>query len=251
MSWINCKTTRRAYFRFTILLFLTAAGCTSFSLRDWHYGPDNFTGAERELVTAIMLSDVKRVQLLISEGVDVNAQGTGGERPILYAVYKNDLQLFELLLKNGARADYVPDVPPSPYALIIWYEMAEFLEMALRYGASPDIKISQRSRLLINEAILTGETWAVDILLLHGVEINNVEFWGHDPFFQALSGSQFDIAETLLFAGSQALTKPRILEAVKSMYRNIYLKGFDTSTPEFQKEILRIAKTIESFGYEL
>lgn len=122
-----------------ILLLIFASIITSTTITNWIH---KYTSDD--LIKAIDNHNVKEVQFLISQGVDVNAPTKNGEFPIFEAVVKNDAPILYLLLEAGAQVniqDNIYKLTPLMSAAILKHKF--LIRMLLANGASPAIKDSE------------------------------------------------------------------------------------------------------------
>ena len=106
------------------------------------------------------------VQMMLDNGVDVNAQKIGGTRALECAASSGDALLVSLLLENGAVRDFD--------------------------GSGMDA---------INRAASNGHIHMVQILLDYGANINSVQCRGRIPFFEAARNQYMSMMRFLLDNG--------------------------------------------------
>jgi ankyrin repeat protein len=72
---------------------------------------------DTRLIDAVKHSNVKRVQALVRERVDVNATAADGATALHWAVHKDDLPTADLLIRAGARPNVTNDLGVTPLHL--------------------------------------------------------------------------------------------------------------------------------------
>src|SRR4051794_39551819 len=71
------------------------------------------TDFQYQLEEAIATRDIKRIEILVSKGADLNLPNADGFPPIFAAVLVGDIAILEYLLRSGARADVFVEEPYS------------------------------------------------------------------------------------------------------------------------------------------
>lgn len=95
--------------------------------------------------------------------------------PLLWAVLQNNQSMVDTLLSLGADPDYVCfDYNISALSIALEKNYKEMFTLLLDRGADPSIYDGSKKRLsLLNVAILNNKKWAVEALLIHGVNIHD------------------------------------------------------------------------------
>lgn len=93
----------------------------------------------RKLAVAAQQGDVKKIDALIAQGVDVNGPGKYGITPLFSAWQVRNTKGFEALLAHGADPNNVWTTGETLLNLIAGAADPDLLELALKYGANPNL----------------------------------------------------------------------------------------------------------------
>ena len=141
----------------------------------------------RSLSSAIRRDDVEIIKMLVKHGADVNEPDNFFHRaPVWHAVDSRNLPALETLLQLGAKPDvfvWSIDTPNSnrerrtPITEAIFVRGQEFVELLLRYGADPNLKlvegrITTDGETYLIRAINKGAPEIVDLLLKYRADPN-------------------------------------------------------------------------------
>ncbi len=216
----------------TIGLFLAIAGrianaedgtATNENYLDLKVATSCFAdGKVAALAVAAARGDLKRIDDLVAQGVNPNAQAKTGMTPLIWAIQAKNKAGFRRLLLRGGRPDYVAEGTdfdgfphPVPRSLIGCaagdMSDSEWLEILLKHGANPNLvrpKIGGENTTDYSEgttpifaAIDSRRMKNLDLLIKAGADVNHQDNFGNTPILHAAWG-RFDVVLRLLEAGA-------------------------------------------------
>jgi len=117
-------------------------------------------------------NNAEDIELLISNGADVNTQDDDGFTPLHYAIKNSNIELAELLISNGAIVhDYEED---SPLLYAVQQDNVEIVKMLISIGIDINAKIYDGES-LFHYAIKHESTTIIDFLGSLTYEEMNIE----------------------------------------------------------------------------
>lgn len=122
-----------------------------------------------EFLQALWQEDLARVENMIKEGIDPNAQTSLGNRPLLIAAKKRNPGLLEILIANGARVDAPDRNGLTPLMAAASMGLAQNVRVLISAGANVNARDEKGATPLIWAAI-SGHPRVVEILLAHGAD---------------------------------------------------------------------------------
>ena len=129
------------------------------------------------LHTAVMSHQPVVVEMLLENGVDINAKDDGGWTPLRYAMIYS-LEICELLLVRGADIHIAPN-EPTLHAIPLQEIYQRFkkqlhtvISMLLSRGADPNARTRRNRMPLLFEAVLKQDITLVEMLINGGADIN-------------------------------------------------------------------------------
>jgi ankyrin repeat protein len=176
------------------------------------------------LAVCAACGDVQQIDQLVSQGVDPDARAKNGMTPLIWAMQANNKAGFVRLLARGAKVDYL--VPrresttlPAPVSRsLIGIAAAnptdsEWLLILLKQSANPNLVYPKIGNDDVTDlgagmtplfnAVQSGRTENVDLLLRYGAQINHQDNGGVTPLiFAASTCLDFKMALHLLKAGA-------------------------------------------------
>jgi ankyrin repeat protein len=205
----------------------TAKSALNEEQRD--FTPDHF-------FTAIRQKNTAAVENFIEAGMAVNTQGGEGETALCLACEMGDLPLVKLLLKSGADANLTNKAGQVPIVLAAQHDDPFLLQILLDSGASQELK-NPDNRTALAEAVLRqnveslkplcaqapsrsldhglqlgsllGNLAIIDLLLLHGADVNSRSSEFQTPLMYAAAEGHLQAAKVLLERGSNRLALNR------------------------------------------
>ncbi len=182
----------------------------------------------RALAKAAGKGQVKKIDELVSLGVDVNARGTSNATVLFWAM-KNK-KGFEHLLKLGADPNVIFGDGGTVMHWLSRKKDCSMLIEALKYGGNPNLKAGMFYRAPLFEMITIGKNDGVSpcftTLLNNGADINSVDGQGKSPLLSAADLARYDIVYKLLELGADYTLKDKfgrdinsIIESHKGVFR--------------------------------
>ncbi|KAH7160411.1 ankyrin repeat-containing domain protein [Dactylonectria estremocensis] len=217
------------------------------------------------LATAVESGNTDMIELLLCKGGNVNARTYIGTTILEHAIAKKRVDIAKQLLAGGANAG-ATDVHSQPILINIIRnpllnddEKIEMMRLLLSKGADPDAAdriyglpaichaVEMPSAAVVDELLrhgarttvrmLAGQTlltYAIDlnrrdqvnVLLDHGVEINEVDGLNRTPLMLALLRLDYNLAKILVDYGANATAKANqgAVDLVKALGRNDLLE---------------------------
>ncbi|MCX5701233.1 MAG: ankyrin repeat domain-containing protein [Candidatus Omnitrophica bacterium] len=117
------------------------------------------------------------VDLLITNGADVNARDFSGATPLIYLIShgKGNNKIAELLIKNGADVNSMGSDGCTPLSSAVGNKDKSMVELLIKKGANVNESNSYGSSLLMTASIgamIDGDTEIVNLLISAGVDVN-------------------------------------------------------------------------------
>jgi len=152
----------------------------------------------RELAKAAARGDLRRIDRLVDEGVDVNARGASGATPLYWAV-RNE-KGFRRLLELGANPNVVYEDGNSVMIAAVENRNLRILRAVLEHGGDPNLGPDGSMPLV--RAVDMKSKDRIDLLLAHGANLNYQNEFGTTPVFGAAILRDFDMVYYLLEQGA-------------------------------------------------
>jgi len=158
----------------------------------------NLQNGKKSLSTLIMNSDIKSLQDLIDEGVNVNEKNVSGVPPLATAILYSDIDIVKLLIENGADVNITVEHKPLLVYASMFGDM-NIIKLLIENGADVDSLVNDTP--LIFQTLMFGNNELVKLLIENGASI---EFNNHSSLLeQALLFSNIEIVELCIEKGSQ------------------------------------------------
>ncbi|XOZ32428.1 ankyrin repeat domain-containing protein [Halomonadaceae bacterium KBTZ08] len=155
------------------------------------------------LAKATVSGDVKTIDRLVSEGVDVNYRGRKNITPLLWSVGKPDKAGMRRLLEHGASPNILTDDGDSFIGFVAASPDTDYLKMALEYGGNPNLRNNLEETVLFSAATANHENVeeSIRFLIEYGADINAVDYSGTNAAMAAAGINQFRSAFFLIKKG--------------------------------------------------
>ncbi len=160
----------------------------------------------QKLMQATISNDVESVKNLIAQGVDVNelspviGSGNDGQTPLLVACFLNRAEIVKLLLLAGAKEsinDYLMAATPAHKAC--YAGQPEALKVLLEFAPNIDLTAQgpYNGYTALHDSCWHGHKENVEILLAHGVPLDQKSHQGQTPAEFARTLGYIEIAELI------------------------------------------------------
>jgi ankyrin repeat protein len=159
---------------------------------------------DEALILAVRGNDVAKVEALLAEGADPNADKVPryeGRPPLFHAATFGYVDVARALIDKGAKVDYADPSGLTPLMVAALNGPPSMVELLLSTGASVDVSAGGATPL--TEAVRKGDPVVLRLLLEAGAEPNAPMSDGSAPLCYAQSHNFGDAAEVIRQAGGQ------------------------------------------------
>lgn len=177
-------------------------GDTVYNVGDFFKDPQ-----VRKLAIAAARGDVKTMNELVKQGVDVNYIGEQDCTPLMWTVVLRNYKGMEALLQHGANPNFVEHDGMSVMSLLGPGNYPALLELVLKHGGNPNIRdpsvdASGNNETVLNMAAEVGKIENIKLLLKYGANIEGKDGDGMTPLLYAVFCRQYKTAYFLLEQGA-------------------------------------------------
>jgi uncharacterized protein len=171
-----------------------------------------------ELCRAIEANDIAKIDALVADGADVNAQGKGKMTPLLWAFPDNKLDRFKRLLEHGANPNVVIDDDFNTRGALLPGDSVThmacrtafngYFDAVFAHGGDPNlirngVSTSRTPLFTVIGGSARDRKKQVVTLIEKRANLNHQDGSGATPAMSAVTqGGQYDIALVLLNAGA-------------------------------------------------
>ncbi len=151
------------------------------------------------LIEAIAVKDVKKIEDLIAEGVNINSAGSSGETPLMEALGDDKAEILDLLLSHGIDVNLtatIGELEMAPLELAISSGHEASVKKLLAHGAKIEREDMLGETVLFN-AVRSGNAGITKLLIDHGADINHKNRIGDTPLSLAEKSGNHRIVEIL------------------------------------------------------
>ena len=208
----------------------------------------------RALAKAAGRGQVKKIDALVDQGVDVNARGTSNATPLFWAIRKKNLRGVSRLLELGANPNIFSDGGSTVVHAAASYRKYPLLKAVLEHGGDPNLisggGLRETPLFEINGLVpKTDDVACLDLLVEYGANVNARGFRGFTPAMGFAGLGRFDLAQELIIRGANYRLKndhgENLLDIIASA-RDKYIPG---SWQE--KELIKLIDWLEQRGVSL
>ncbi len=209
-------------FLLVMMSFVSANGCDSssswYSKFDWK-AEDYFDDPKVvALCKAIQLKDIANIDMLVTDGADVNAKGKGNMTPLLWAFPENKPEVLKRILEHGADPNVVvtsdfntknQGIRPgdSVLHLAAGTTFPDYFKYVMQHGGNPNLIRGNKYEDSPLISVITGnspnKSECIKLLIDGGADLDYMNKANATPLWQAASwGGQYDLVLQLLNAGA-------------------------------------------------
>lgn len=152
------------------------------------------------LADAAAQGDLSRIDALIAQGVNLNAQGKKGMTVLQFSMHGSK-KGYQRLLEQGADPNQSGMYGEAAIHYATGFKDTEFLKLALAHGANPNLTTPTSPEPIL-QAILFGTKEHIQVLIDAGANLNVHCKGGDPPITHAANINAFDIVYLLLEAGA-------------------------------------------------
>jgi ankyrin repeat protein len=163
-----------------------------------------FAAGDSRLIDAVKDRNLKAVNSLLGEHVDVNVPQPDGATPLAWAAYLDEEDIVDVLLKAGARVNTADEYGETPLTLACANGNGSVVRKLLDAGADANAsRWGGETALML--AARSGSVEAVKQLLLKGARADAMESRkGQNALMWAAAEGHSDVVEVLLQHGANA-----------------------------------------------
>jgi ankyrin repeat protein len=159
-------------------------------------------GVDARLATAARQQNDKEFQMLLGQGVDVNAPEADGGTALHWAAHWDDLKAAQRLIDAGAKVNARNELGMTPLLVACASGSAPMIEKLLGAGADPNITAPDGETALMMAA-RTSTPDAIEALAAHGAKVNASENSRRQTALMwAVAEHRPDIARVLIAHGA-------------------------------------------------
>ena len=165
-------------------------------------GINVWAAEDPEIVEAVRAGNWPRVEALIADSVDVNAQAADTSTALHWAVRANHLPTAELLIRAGADVNWTDRYGIAPLTLSAENGSAAMADLILDAGADPNTTLPEGETALMTAA-RTGEPETIRVLVAYGADVNAREnTMGETALMWAAGENHAEAIHTLIELGA-------------------------------------------------
>jgi len=162
---------------------------------------------EAEFIHAARNNDLKQIQDLIGEGVDVNIRDTDGGTALLIACQKADLKLCQVLIDHGASVDVRNQDDRTPLMEAARQKQNGMELVKQLYQVDPNLDLNAQDKqgeTALLEAARAGQPDIVQFLVERDANVNAANHRGETPIIEMAAYPDIESVDTLLKQGANA-----------------------------------------------
>ena len=159
-----------------------------------------FTDRMVQAANAVQLNDISTLNLLVDEGLNINALGKHNMTLLIWALSHQKKHAAHRLLELGADPNLELEDGDSAVTLAAGANDIEMLRMLLEHGGNPDA-LNQHGQPALFEAASRSLWKHFELLISHGASITATDKRGQTVLLRLASVNRFDDVERLLSRG--------------------------------------------------
>ena len=154
---------------------------------------------DENLLISVYNQDYTKALQYIKKGAKVNTTDNSGYTPLIYAIGNKDLQIINLLLSNGADVNLIPlnDRDPSPLIMTAKLGYTDIASLLLKNKANVSAGDYLGAKAL-HYAALYNDTVLTQLLLEYHANVNDTTNEGETPLFIAAYNGSNQVFEMLM-----------------------------------------------------
>lgn len=141
------------------------------------------------------------VELLISNGADLNLQDNNGYSPLLYAIENYSYETVELLVNNGANLNSKTVNRITPLMKIAYLGQDSLFDLLIKYKIDIDA-VDKNGLSALTYACAKGNEKITEKLIKLGTNLEVKTANGYSPLLLALNNDQYNVAKLLINHGA-------------------------------------------------
>lgn len=146
--------------------------------------------------------DLKQVEKLIAQGIDVNAPGPDGEAPLTIAALQGQREIVALLLERGAKLQLRNKGGLTPLHAAAYSGHRDVVEILISKGANLNDADNHYGVSPLHLAAEENRTAVVQLLLAKGANAETKEVNGYTPISRAGFREHWEVARLLIKHGA-------------------------------------------------
>jgi ankyrin repeat protein len=155
-----------------------------------------------ELLAAITKGEIDAVKEFLKNGTDANVKVKGTkETPLHFAAAKNRWKIVELLISNGADVNEPNQLGDTPLHNAVIEGDKEIVELLIASGA--DVNAKSEIGSCLHVAVMSSSREVVELLISKGADLNAKDISGGTPLHVATIMREQEIAELLRKNGAK------------------------------------------------
>jgi ankyrin repeat protein len=141
------------------------------------------------------------VDVLISNGMDVNVKDVNNKTVLIYAIEKNNKEMIKLLLKKNAKLPEEKEMMDQFLHSAVLFGFQDIAEKLVKSGASLS-SIDNKGRSLLHNAVIGNNLKWIDLLIAKHIGINQLDSFNRTPLHYSVEQGQIDITKLLMKKGA-------------------------------------------------
>ncbi len=154
-----------------------------------------------QMWSAIQENDVRALNELIHEGVDLEARNEKGMTPLMLATLSENDDVVSRILKEGVDKDSKDYFGNTALMYSLLNKKSRIFKLLLRNKADLEIK-DNRGNTVLSTAASLGNVRAVQMLIGEGADVNTKNDLNQTPLMRSAECRRFDIMRRLIDAGA-------------------------------------------------
>lgn len=221
-------------------VMMQAAGCSEVEISGKN-AADVFKDPQTlALVNAACAGDIPKIDALVKQGANVNATGYREMTPLVWTMECKSYAGIKRLLELGANPNYKMEGDISAMWASAGSSDPHFLPLMLAHGGNPNITANNPFPSALSIAIEQRRMQNVELLLKHGVDVNQHDSVGNTAATDAIALGRYDVVEMLLKHGYDF--------RLQNLTDRAYLRGVAPNSP-MNAVRLQVLEILASKGF--